>query len=36
MQQMVISPVQDIIADIKAGKMVVLADAEDRKTKAIS
>ena len=27
---MVISPVQDIIADIKAGKMVVLADAEDR------
>jgi 3,4-dihydroxy 2-butanone 4-phosphate synthase/GTP cyclohydrolase II len=30
MQQMVISPVQDIIADIKAGKMVVLADAEDR------
>ncbi|WP_293764336.1 bifunctional 3,4-dihydroxy-2-butanone-4-phosphate synthase/GTP cyclohydrolase II [uncultured Aquitalea sp.] len=27
---MIISPIQDIIADIKAGKMVVLADAEDR------
>ncbi|MCP9758722.1 3,4-dihydroxy-2-butanone-4-phosphate synthase [Aquitalea sp. S1-19] len=27
---MLISPIQDIIADIKAGKMVVLADAEDR------
>jgi 3,4-dihydroxy 2-butanone 4-phosphate synthase/GTP cyclohydrolase II len=27
---MVISPIQDIIADIKAGKMVVLVDAEDR------
>ncbi|HJV07945.1 MAG TPA: bifunctional 3,4-dihydroxy-2-butanone-4-phosphate synthase/GTP cyclohydrolase II [Chromobacteriaceae bacterium] len=27
---MAISPVQDIIADIKAGKMVVLVDAEDR------
>lgn len=27
---MAISPVQDIIADIKAGKMVVLMDAEDR------
>ncbi|RXZ42758.1 bifunctional 3,4-dihydroxy-2-butanone-4-phosphate synthase/GTP cyclohydrolase II [Crenobacter cavernae] len=25
-----ISPIQDIIADIKAGKMVVLVDAEDR------
>ena len=27
---MAISPIQDIIADIKAGKMVVLMDAEDR------
>ncbi|WP_440216860.1 bifunctional 3,4-dihydroxy-2-butanone-4-phosphate synthase/GTP cyclohydrolase II [Chromobacterium piscinae] len=27
---MSISPIQDIIADIKAGKMVVLMDAEDR------
>ncbi|AXT46819.1 MULTISPECIES: bifunctional 3,4-dihydroxy-2-butanone-4-phosphate synthase/GTP cyclohydrolase II [Chromobacterium] len=27
---MTISPIQDIIADIKAGKMVVLVDAEDR------
>ncbi len=27
---MTISPIQDIIADIKAGKMVVLMDAEDR------
>ncbi|MDF0604947.1 bifunctional 3,4-dihydroxy-2-butanone-4-phosphate synthase/GTP cyclohydrolase II [Neisseriaceae bacterium TC5R-5] len=27
---MVISPIQDIVADIKAGKMVVLVDAEDR------
>jgi 3,4-dihydroxy 2-butanone 4-phosphate synthase/GTP cyclohydrolase II len=27
---MAISPVQDIIADIKAGKMVILVDAEDR------
>ncbi|MCW3479056.1 bifunctional 3,4-dihydroxy-2-butanone-4-phosphate synthase/GTP cyclohydrolase II [Neisseriaceae bacterium JH1-16] len=27
---MSISPIQDIIADIKAGKMVVLVDAEDR------
>ncbi|BEV71069.1 bifunctional 3,4-dihydroxy-2-butanone-4-phosphate synthase/GTP cyclohydrolase II [Paludibacterium sp. THUN1379] len=27
---MAISPVQDIVADIKAGKMVILVDAEDR------
>jgi len=27
---MKISPIQDIIDDIRAGKMVVLADAEDR------
>ena len=27
---MAVSPIQDIIADIKAGKMVVLVDAEDR------
>jgi len=27
---MAISPIQDIIADIKAGKMVILVDAEDR------
>ncbi|GGY20633.1 bifunctional 3,4-dihydroxy-2-butanone-4-phosphate synthase/GTP cyclohydrolase II [Paludibacterium paludis] len=27
---MVISPIQDIVADIRAGKMVVLVDAEDR------
>ena len=25
-----ISPIQDIIADIKAGKMVILVDEEDR------
>jgi 3,4-dihydroxy 2-butanone 4-phosphate synthase/GTP cyclohydrolase II len=27
---MVISPIQDIVADIKAGKMVILVDEEDR------
>ena len=32
---MAISPIQDIIADIKAGKMVVLVDAEAARTKAI-